>query len=143
MKGSHFLCCTFLSKISFLYIKVWRFGQSTGPYLFMSSPNTGSHFTCRTFLSNFHLVNFKNCNDWKGSHFLCRTFLSKITTYIYIELWRFGQPTRPYLSVFPKTRGHTLRVALFWSKFVLIYSCEGLVIQLDHTCLCLPHAKFC
>ena len=53
----------------------------------------------------------------------------------------FGQPTRPYLSVSSQNKGSHFTCRTFLSKFVLFYSCEGLVSQLDHTCLCLPNAR--
>ena len=131
--GHTYSCRTFLSKISVNVMAVQVFNLHNKWVTLIHVTLFWAKVLLILWLSNLHE---------RGHIFYVAHFWAKLLL-IYIELWRFGQPTRPYLSVFPKTRGHTLRVALFWSKFVLIYSCEGLVIQLDHTCLCLPHAKFC
>ena len=58
----------------------------------------------------------------QGSHFLRRTFLSKISIHIY---------SCESLVCQLDSKGHTLYVALFGAKFLLLYGCVSLVCQLD------------
>ena len=73
----------------------------------------------------------KKVKTERGHTFYVAHFWAKFLL-IYIQLWRFGQPTRQFLSVSFPNKGSHFRCRTFLSYS---YSCEGLVSQLDHTCL--------
>ena len=102
-KGSHFLCCTILSK-NFINIELQscRAVCQLFPY-----PKQESHFKCCTFLSKITIIiklwrfglYTGSClsSQNKGSHFLCLTFFSKISIDVQLKWFRLWTGTGPCL----------------------------------------------